>query len=64
MGISPMEFLVLPRVIALILMMPLLCLYADMMGILGGATVGAGMLGISVRSYMLETVHAIPDRRG
>ena len=59
MGISPMEFLVLPRVIALILMMPLLCLYADMMGILGGATVGAGMLGISFRSYMVETVHAI-----
>lgn len=59
MGIAPMEFLVLPRVIALILMMPLLCLYADMMGILGGATVGAGMLGISFRSYMLETVHAI-----
>jgi phospholipid/cholesterol/gamma-HCH transport system permease protein len=59
MGIAPMEFLVLPRVIALILMMPLLCLYADMMGILGGATVGVGMLGISFRSYMLETVHAI-----
>jgi phospholipid/cholesterol/gamma-HCH transport system permease protein len=59
MGIAPMEFLVLPRVIALILMMPLLCLYADMMGILGGATVGTGMLGISFRSYMLETVHAI-----
>jgi len=59
MGISPMEFLVLPRVIALIFMMPLLCLYADLMGILGGATVGAGMLGISVRSYLLETAHAV-----
>jgi len=37
MGISPLEFLVLPRVIALVLMIPLLCLYADCMGILGGA---------------------------
>ena len=37
MGISPMEFLVLPRVIALVLMMPLLCVYADFVGILGGA---------------------------
>ena len=58
-GIAPMEFLVLPRVVALILMMPLLCLYADLMGILGGATVGAGMLGISVRTYLAETAHAV-----
>ena len=34
LGISPMEFLVLPRMLALIVMMPLLCLYADLMGIL------------------------------
>jgi len=36
MGISPMEFLVLPRMLALVIMMPLLCLYADLVGILGG----------------------------
>ena len=36
LGISPMEFLVLPRMLALILMMPLLCLYADLMGVWGG----------------------------
>jgi phospholipid/cholesterol/gamma-HCH transport system permease protein len=35
LGISPMEFLVLPRMLALMLMMPLLCVYADLMGILG-----------------------------
>ena len=35
LGFSPLEFLVLPRVIALCLMMPLLCLYSDLMGILG-----------------------------
>lgn len=44
LGISPMEFLVLPRMISLALMMPLLCLYADLMGILGGAVVGISML--------------------
>ena len=42
LGISPMEFLVLPRMVALIVMMPLLCLYADLMGILGGIVVGYG----------------------
>ena len=56
MGVSPMEFLVLPRVIALVLMMPLLCLYADFLGILGGLFVGVGMLGLSVRGYMQETI--------
>src|SRR5271156_170581 len=33
MGISPLEFLVLPRMIALVLMMPMLCLYSDLVGI-------------------------------
>ena len=36
LGVSPMEFLVLPSMLALIVMMPLLCVYADLMGILGG----------------------------
>ncbi len=60
MGISPMEFLVLPRVIALVLMMPLLCAYADFVGILGGAAVGAGMLA-SVAHHLLRhsTMEAI-----
>ena len=40
LGLSPMEFLVLPRMLALILMMPLLCLYANLLGILGGMAVG------------------------
>jgi len=59
MGISPMEFLVLPRVIALVLMMPLLCLYADFLGIVGGLFVGVGMLGLSARNYMQETISTL-----
>jgi phospholipid/cholesterol/gamma-HCH transport system permease protein len=39
-----LDFLVLPRVVALVLMMPLLCLYSDFIGILGGAAIGNGML--------------------
>lgn len=46
-GIPPMDFLVLPRVIALGIMMPLLTLYADFMGILGGLIVGILGLGVS-----------------
>jgi phospholipid/cholesterol/gamma-HCH transport system permease protein len=55
MGISPVDFLVLPRMIALIIMMPLLCLYADLMGILGGLIVGVGMLGINPIEYLNRT---------
>ena len=59
MGISPMEFLVLPRMLALVLMMPLLCLYADLVGILGGAVVGVGMLDIGLVEYYVQTQTAI-----
>jgi phospholipid/cholesterol/gamma-HCH transport system permease protein len=59
MGFSPLEFLVLPRVIALVLMMPLLCLYADFVGVLGGAVIGVGMLDLSWTTYFRETSNAI-----
>lgn len=58
LGVSPVEFLVVPRTLALILMMPLLCLYADFMGILGGAAVGV-MLHVSPITYFQETEHAL-----
>jgi phospholipid/cholesterol/gamma-HCH transport system permease protein len=59
MAISPIEFLVVPRMIALVLMMPLLCLYADFIGIFGGATIGVSMLHLSFRSYLTESAKAI-----
>ena len=59
MGFSPLEFLVLPRVIALVLMMPLLCFYSDFVGILGGAVIGVGMLNLSWTTYFRETMNAI-----
>jgi phospholipid/cholesterol/gamma-HCH transport system permease protein len=58
-GFSPLEFLVLPRVMALILMMPLLCLYADFVGVIGGAVIGVGMLDLSWTTYFNETASAI-----
>lgn len=59
MGISPLEFLVLPRVLALVLMMPLLCLFADLVGVLGGLFVGVAMLDLSAGSYMRETISGL-----
>jgi phospholipid/cholesterol/gamma-HCH transport system permease protein len=59
LGISPMEFLVLPRMLALALMMPLLCLYANIMGILGGMVVGVWMLDIGFIQYYNETAKSV-----
>jgi phospholipid/cholesterol/gamma-HCH transport system permease protein len=55
MGLSPMQFVVLPRMIALALMMPLLTLYADVVGIVGGAFVSVTMLGVTLTQYFNET---------
>ncbi len=59
MGISPMEFLVLPRMLALVLMMPLLALYADLMGIVGGALVTVSAFDVSLVQYYNETRRAV-----
>lgn len=55
MGISPIEFLVLPRMVALALMMPLMCLYADLVGMIGGALVTIGMFDVSAAEYLHQT---------
>ncbi len=41
MGISPIEFLVIPRMLALVAVMPLLTIYADILGIIGGRSSAA-----------------------
>jgi len=59
MGIAAMDFLVLPRILALTLMMPLLTIYSDVIGILGGLFVGISMMDISVVEYYLQTKQSI-----
>lgn len=58
-GFSPMDFLVLPRMLALALMFPLLVLYADALGIFGGYIVGVGVLDLSTTEYIEQTRSAI-----
>jgi phospholipid/cholesterol/gamma-HCH transport system permease protein len=59
MGIPPMEFLVLPRMLALMLMMPLLCVFADLVGILAGLVVATGLLDLTLVEYVNETQKAV-----
>jgi len=58
-GIDPMQFLVAPRIVALSLMMPLLTLYANFVGILGGFAVGLGLFDLTFTQYMHRTMIAI-----
>jgi phospholipid/cholesterol/gamma-HCH transport system permease protein len=59
MGLSPVEFLVLPRLLALMLMIPFLTVYADLLGILGGGFVGVTMLKLTATEYWIETKSAL-----
>lgn len=56
---SPIDFLVLPRMLALFLMMPLLTLFANLAGILGGMLIGIGMLELTFQEYWNQTLGAL-----
>ena len=58
-GISPIDFLVLPRVFSLAIMTPLLALYAIFFGIIGGAVIAQIMLGISFTQFFTEAQHIL-----
>jgi phospholipid/cholesterol/gamma-HCH transport system permease protein len=59
MAIPAIDFLVLPRVLALSIMQPLLCVYADFVGIAGGAVVAVSMLDLSLVQYVNQTRLAV-----
>jgi phospholipid/cholesterol/gamma-HCH transport system permease protein len=59
LGVSPVEFLVVPRVLALVIMMPLLTIYADLMGLLGGFLISIWMLHLNSVEYINNTQHAV-----
>ena len=52
LGISPVDHLVLPRVLGLFVMMPLLTIYADFVGVLGGLIVAVTLLDLTATQFM------------
>jgi len=52
MGIEPMQVLVVPRVIALVITLPLLTFFADIMGLIGGAAISQFLLDVSPTQYL------------
>ncbi len=58
-GLDPMEVLVVPRVLALVVVMPLLTFYADIMGLLGGAVMATAVLDISFVRFARQLSEAV-----
>lgn len=56
MSIDPIRFLVMPRLLALLVMMPLLTLYTDILAVAGGAIIGVTQLGLDVQAYLDNAV--------
>lgn len=63
LGIPPVDFLVVPRVLALTLMVPVLTIYADLMGVVGGYLVGTTILGLNPLEYLHATEQMVPYRQ-
>ena len=59
-GISPMEALVIPRILAAIIMMPILGFYACVTAIVGGAVIGEVLLGIPFWSFLFRIQEVVP----
>jgi phospholipid/cholesterol/gamma-HCH transport system permease protein len=59
LGVSPIEHLVLPRLLGIFVMMPLLTIYADFIGIAGGILVSATLLDLSIKQFMSGMLSAV-----
>jgi phospholipid/cholesterol/gamma-HCH transport system permease protein len=59
MGINPIRFLVVPKLVALMIMLPALTIFADFIGIIGGFLLAITELGIHPYNYFQQTVNAL-----
>lgn len=62
MALDPVAFLVSPKLAAMIVMMPCLAIWSDLMGILGGALFGVAGAGFTFSSYLIATQQALTLR--
>jgi len=59
LGIAPLELLVLPKIIALLLVLPLLTVYADVLGVFGGMIMASAQLGVGFPEFLDRFVKAV-----
>lgn len=60
LGISPMELLVIPKLLALLIALPLLSVFADLLGLIGGMTIATLVLDVSVYDFFERLPQAVP----
>ncbi len=63
LGISPMEHLVLPRMLALIMMVPLLTLYGSIVGMIAGMVIAVTAFDVTMFEYYNQTLRALDMRQ-
>jgi phospholipid/cholesterol/gamma-HCH transport system permease protein len=59
LGIAPLELLVLPKIIALVIALPLLTVFADVMGVFGGMIMARSQLGVGFGEFLERLVKAV-----
>ena len=59
MGFSPTLFLVVPRIVAAVIVVPLLTLFADLFAMIGGMVISTSMLDLTVSTYIDQTIKAL-----
>lgn len=61
LGVSPEGFLVIPKLLAMLIVMPLLTVFADAAGLLGGVVVGTIYMEIPLSAYLTRTFHVLDE---
>jgi phospholipid/cholesterol/gamma-HCH transport system permease protein len=59
MGYNPIRFLVVPKILASIVVVPILTIYADLIGVIGGLLVGITSMDLTLNAYMQQTIKSI-----
>ncbi|HEU0368828.1 MAG TPA: ABC transporter permease [Candidatus Acidoferrum sp.] len=62
MALDPVRFLVAPKLLSMLLMMPCLTIWADFMGVVGGAVFGMAAAGFTFKTYIVATLNALALR--
>lgn len=59
MGFDPIRFLAVPKVLAMVIVVPILTVYADLAGIIGGLIIGVTTLDLTFKTYISQSIKAI-----
>jgi phospholipid/cholesterol/gamma-HCH transport system permease protein len=59
MGFDPIRFLAIPKVLATVIVVPILTIYADLFGIIGGMVIGVTSLDLTIKTYITQSIKTI-----